>query len=85
MSSMVGFGKYLSFSFPIRLALHPQGEGTNLKNELLFILEKKKKKRAFKEYGPCKTKTEKRHNSDGEGQVIEKQFILGRTHTDPLH
>lgn len=80
---MVGFGKYLSFSFPIRLALHPQGEGTNLKNELLFIL--KKKKRAFKEYGPCKTKTEKRHNSDGEGQVIEKQFILGRAHTDPLH
>lgn len=40
---MVGFGKYLSFSFPIRLALHPQGEGTNLKNELLFILKKKKK------------------------------------------
>lgn len=59
MSSMVGFGKYLSFSFPIQLALHPQGEGTNLKNELLFILEKKKKKELLKSMVRVKPKLRK--------------------------
>lgn len=56
---MVGFGKYLSFSFPIRLALHPQGEGTNLKNELLFILKKKKKKELLKSMVRVKPKLRK--------------------------
>lgn len=59
MSSMVGFGKYLSFSFPIQLALHPQGEGTNLKNELLFILKKKKKKELLKSMVRVKPKLRK--------------------------